>query len=178
MRACWLAPISAPIFANINSSPFLDWTRKGCPSHALQPSSPFSPGRPNVSALWGATQQPGVVSWSPSARGARWGCCWRGRRRQTGRTPCDTTNAAAAMHLAISYLHGGVNADGCRRQPAPAWISCGAAPTPATLQWLLQGRDVRHNSLGPSQLLFRTGQPRKHVVRRRRGYLHRVPWLL
>ena len=29
------------------------WTsRKGCPSHALQPSSAFSPGRPKVSALW------------------------------------------------------------------------------------------------------------------------------
>ena len=47
--ACRLAP--DPVCPELTAARF--WTnRKDCPSHALQLSSAFSPGRPKVSALW------------------------------------------------------------------------------------------------------------------------------
>ena len=122
--ACWLAPMISPKtlgFANIIVTVLRVWTRKGCPSHALELL-------PSGDQGIGAWEHSTAVSWSPSAHGARWGCCW------CWWGPSARTPAVRAATVTIW-----IQTTAWREKPTPLASAArvrttksGAAPIPAT----------------------------------------------
>ena len=151
------------------------WTRKGCPSARL--SAIFSPC-PEYRRL-GASQQPYHGLLPPSVpRAARGGAVAGGARRRAKQ------HELAVLRLSIGRHVQRVLRSWLRfvllRRPAPelrrSTFEVVWRRPMFIMHWVLRyQRKLRHNRPKPSRLYY---CGRRAVVRRRRGYLHRVLVLL
>ena len=162
--ACWLAPIS-PVetlgFAKINSNSSARLDKEGLPFRT--PLSHLQP-LPSISAF-GATQQPYHGFLPPSVpRAARGGAVAGGARRRAKQHELAVLRLSIGRHVHRMLLSLGRSVrDGNRRGILRRRKFHLVRLQPLQLlQWVLQGRDVRHNSQRPKQLLLLE----RHMVRR------------